>query len=92
MRSPVEPRSTYGAISFHSQPAFWAGAAAVTAGVILHMPMYLNASDMHYRLEGMAVTGGMYAGMALMPSVMVAMLTVYGFRVSLAGRKLIGEF
>jgi len=32
-----------------------------------------------------------YAGMALMPSVLVAMLAVYGFRVSLAGRKLIGE-
>jgi serine/threonine protein kinase len=32
-----------------------------------------------------------YAGMALMPSVLVAMMTVYGFRVSLAGRKLIGE-
>ena len=32
-----------------------------------------------------------YAGMALIPSVLVAILTVYGFRVSLAGRKLIGE-
>jgi serine/threonine-protein kinase len=32
-----------------------------------------------------------YAGMALMPSVLVLALTVYGFRVSLAGRKLIGE-
>ena len=32
-----------------------------------------------------------YAGMALMPVVLVAMLTVYGFRVSLAGRKLFAE-
>ena len=35
--------------------------------------------------------GAWYAGMALMPSVLVVILTVYGFRVSLAGRKLIGE-
>src|SRR4051794_41648157 len=27
--------------------------------------MYLDASDMHYRLNGMAMDGGMYAGMAL---------------------------
>src|SRR4051794_4199965 len=27
--------------------------------------MYFGASDMHYRLDGMAVTGEMYAGMAL---------------------------
>src|SRR3954447_24074070 len=65
MRSAAERQSTYGAISFHSAAAFWAGAAAVTAGVILHLPMYLDASDMHYRLNGMAMDGGMYAGMAL---------------------------
>jgi putative MFS transporter len=58
-------RSPYGAISFHSAAAFWAGVAAVMAGVALHLPMYVNASDMHYRLAGMAVDTGMYVGMAL---------------------------
>ena len=65
MRSAAERLSAYGAISFHSAAAFWAGAAAVTAGVVLHLPMYLDASDMHYRLTGMAMDTGMYVGMAL---------------------------
>ena len=37
----------------------------MTAGVVLHLPMYFDASDMHYRLNGMAMDAGMYAGMAL---------------------------
>src|SRR3954469_21613645 len=58
-------RRSYGAIGFHDARFFWAGVLAVSAGVILHLPMYFGASDMHYKLEGMAVTGEMYAGMAL---------------------------
>ncbi|MFL5913982.1 MAG: MFS transporter [Gaiellaceae bacterium] len=65
MPPAAERRRAVGAISFHSPAAFWAGTAAVTAGVILHLPMYLDASDMHYRLNGMAMTAGMYVGMAL---------------------------
>ncbi|MEO8372982.1 MAG: serine/threonine-protein kinase [Candidatus Solibacter sp.] len=42
-------------------------------------------------LGGVLDFSAWYAGMALMPTLMVAMLTVYGFRVSLAGRKLISE-
>lgn len=54
-----------GAISFHRPVAFWLGAAALTVGVILHLPMYLGARDMGYRLAGMAVDGPMMAGMGL---------------------------
>ena len=45
--------------------ALWVGTAVVTAGVILHIPMYLMGADMGYRLAGMAMDAGMYAGMAL---------------------------
>lgn len=45
--------------------AFWLGCLAVTAGVILHLPMFLMAKDMGWRLAGMAMDAGMYIGMAL---------------------------
>src|SRR3954454_1578089 len=65
MRAAAGGRRSYGAIAFHDARVFWAGVLAVSAGVILHLPMYFGASDMHYRLDGMAVTGEMYVGMAL---------------------------
>ncbi len=52
-------------VTFHHPVAFWAGSAAVTAGVLLHLPMYLSARDTQYRLVGMAVDGPMKVGMAL---------------------------
>jgi putative MFS transporter len=58
-------RAPVGAISFHRPRAFWAGIVAVTAGVLLHLPMYFDARDMHYRLAGMAVDPLMAAGMVL---------------------------
>lgn len=45
--------------------AFWTGCAVVTLGVALHIPMYLMGADMGYRLAGMTMDAGMYAGMAL---------------------------
>jgi putative MFS transporter len=45
--------------------AFAVGAAAVAAGVCLHLPMLLGASSMHYRLAGMPVDGLMTIGMVL---------------------------
>lgn len=45
--------------------AFAVGAAAVAAGVCLHLPMLLGAGDMHYRLAGMPVDGLMTIGMVL---------------------------
>jgi putative MFS transporter len=45
--------------------AFILGVLAVTAGVVLHMPMFLMAKSMHYRLAGMPTDPGMLAGMVL---------------------------
>lgn len=56
--------------------AFALGAAAVTAGVCLHLPMLLGAADVHYRLVGMPVDGLMAIGMVLIGGGLVAV--VYG--------------
>ncbi len=45
--------------------AFILGCAAVTAGVLLHLPMFLMARATGYRLSGMAMDPGMEFGMAL---------------------------
>ncbi|MEO6218432.1 MAG: MFS transporter [Sphingomonas sp.] len=45
--------------------AFVLGCAAVTAGVLLHLPMFLMAKDMHYHLAGMPMDTGMIVGMFL---------------------------
>ena len=45
--------------------AFWAGSAMVTAGVILHIPMFLMGRYTGYRLAGMPMSSGMLAGMGL---------------------------
>lgn len=44
--------------------AFVLGVIAVTAGVILHMPMFLMGRMTHFRLYGMPMGGEMYVGMA----------------------------
>jgi putative MFS transporter len=45
--------------------AFWLGSLAVTAGVILHLPMYWMGRNMGFVLVNMPMEGEMYAGMAL---------------------------
>jgi putative MFS transporter len=45
--------------------AFVAGCLAVTAGVVLHVPMYWMGRDMGFRLAGMAMDADMLWGMAL---------------------------
>ncbi len=52
-------------ITFHHPVAFWAGTAAIVAGVLLHLPPFFAASEMGYRMEGMPMGGGMLVGMAL---------------------------
>jgi putative MFS transporter len=69
-------RSATGGLRFHHPAAFWAGTAAVTAGVLLHLPMYLAAEDMDYQLNGMAVDLPMKVGMALVLVGLAA--TLYG--------------
>ena len=65
-------------------PMAWAGIAAVVAGVILHLPMYLGARNMGYRLAGMDVDAAMIAGMALI--VVGLVVTAYGLVPRTAGR------
>jgi putative MFS transporter len=48
-----------------SSPAFWLGSLCVISGVLLHLPLFLAASSMHYRLAGMPMGAGMLWGMAL---------------------------
>src|SRR5512143_3217771 len=68
--------SPLGGITFYHPGAFWAGTVAVTVGVILHLPMYLGARDMHYLLAGMPMSPGMITGMVLILAGFAA--TFYG--------------
>ena len=52
-------------ILFGHQGAFWAGIVAVTVGVLLHLPMYLEAGDIGYRLVAMPMDMPMMIGMGL---------------------------
>jgi putative MFS transporter len=45
--------------------AFALGVAAVTAGVLMHVPMFLMGEGMHYHLAGMPMDPGMVFGMVL---------------------------
>ena len=44
--------------------AFALGVVGVTAGVLLHMPMFLMGRTTHFRLSGMPMGSEMYVGMA----------------------------
>jgi MFS transporter, putative metabolite:H+ symporter len=68
---PTEIGSTFG-----HRGAFWAGVASVISGVILHLPMYLQASGMGYRLAGMPLDAPMLVGMVLIVGGLAA--TVWG--------------
>ena len=70
------PPPATGGIADRHPAAFWTGIAAVTAGVLLHLPMYMGARDMGYRLAGMEVDAAMIAGMVLILLGLAA--TVYG--------------
>jgi putative MFS transporter len=52
-------------LGFGHAKAFWLGFAACTAGVLLHLPMYLGAAGMHYQMTGMRPDAPMIAGMIL---------------------------
>ena len=51
-------------LSFHRPLAFWLGCALLVAGVLAHLPMFLMAAPMHYRLAGMPMDSTMLVGMA----------------------------
>ncbi len=75
----MESDSSYqsrGGITYGHKGAFWAGIWAVTIGVILHLPMYLKAHDVGYRLVGTPMDMPMKIGMVLI--VLGLILTLYG--------------
>lgn len=63
-------------IAFHHPAAFWLGVLAVTAGVLLHLPMYVASAGMHYMMAGMPMDASMKVGMALIIGGLAA--TCYG--------------
>jgi putative MFS transporter len=62
--------------TFENPYTFWLGAAACTAGVLLHLPMYIGARDMGYHLKGMTPDAPMIIGMVLI--VAGLLLTLHG--------------
>lgn len=58
--------------------AFWSGTLLVSAGVILHLPMFWMGRQMHFRLAGMPMDNGMFVGMGLIIAGFVA--AGYGLR------------
>ncbi|HEY1920985.1 MAG TPA: MFS transporter [Streptosporangiaceae bacterium] len=63
-------------VTFRNAPVFWAGAAACTAGVLLHLPMYIDSRMDGYRMVGMQPDPAMLVGMALI--VVGLAMTIYG--------------
>jgi len=49
----------------HSPILFWAGTFAVSAGVLLHLPMFFASAPMHYMMAGMPMDPWMIFGMFL---------------------------
>ncbi|MBM9508619.1 MFS transporter [Actinacidiphila acididurans] len=70
-----EERGTQGG-GFEHPLVFWLGALACTAGVLLHLPMYIGARDMHYSLKGMTPDAPMIIGMILI--VVGLLMVTYG--------------
>jgi MFS transporter, putative metabolite:H+ symporter len=70
--------------SFQHPVAFWLGALACTAGVALHLPMYIGARSVGYRMAGMQPDPAMIVGMVLIGAGLVASL--YGLLPARAGQ------
>ena len=54
-------------LDFYHPAAFWAGCAAITAGVLAHLPMFMHASHMGYQMVGMEMDATMLTGMGMIP-------------------------
>jgi MFS transporter, putative metabolite:H+ symporter len=54
-------------LSFHHPVAFWVGCAALVAGVLAHIPMFIHSSYMDYKMVVMPMDMTMLIGMALIP-------------------------
>jgi putative MFS transporter len=75
-RQQPQISSSLGGLTFHHPGAFWFGAVATTVGVLLHLPMYIGARQMGYRLAGMPIDTPMMIGMFLIVVGLAA--TFYG--------------
>ena len=65
-RAPGTPDgSAFAGVTFHRPLWFWLGTAAITAGVLLHLPDYVAAGSMGYHMADMPMRTPMVAGMAL---------------------------
>lgn len=53
------------AATYEHPKAFWFGVAAVTVGVMMHLPFYFSASDRNYSLAGETPDKGWMFGLAL---------------------------
>src|SRR5438105_12154746 len=65
MNSRQKNVSSLSGVSFPHPFAFWFGTLATTLGVGLHLPMYLSAQSVGYRLVGMPMDASMITGMVL---------------------------
>ena len=74
MEQPGKILSSLGGVAFPHPVAFWLGAVATTLGVVLHLPMYIGAREMGYRLAGMPMDDSMLVGMVLIVVGLVASL------------------
>ena len=63
-------------LSFHHPIAFWLGCIAITSGVLAHIPMFMHASHMGYRMAGMPMDMTMLIGMGMIPAGLL--LAAYG--------------
>ena len=70
-------------LGFHHPAAFWAGCAAITAGVLAHLPMFVHASHMGYEMAGMEMDATMLTGMGMIPFGLL--LAAFGMLPRLAG-------
>ena len=52
-------------LQYEHPAAFWFGVAAVTVGVLMHLPFYFSARHDHYILAGKIPDASMWFGMAL---------------------------
>src|SRR5947209_15552076 len=53
-------------VSYEHPLAFWLGVTITTVGVLLQLPSFYMARDMHYHLAGMPVTTEMAIGMVML--------------------------
>ncbi len=78
-RVGAEPRGERVQNSLSDRQAIWAfvlGCAMVTAGVLMHIPMFLMGRDMHFMLAGMPMGWDMMAGMGLI--IIGCLIAAYG--------------